>query len=314
MHDLANVFLSYYVKEFDRIRRENVNLAHYTNILSGYSILKKKEIWLRNITKMSDNMEVKWGLELFKIFLYDNNNLLYNRLTDALAKAHKDAKYWKLVIDDMIDNFYEKYAQNTYILSLTEYSNKNIDINLFKNFCKDEGIIFVFNSNCNNKFTEMLNLTRVVYFDGSTFKRHFNDFIEFIETNKESIESCNLKDVEELLKQAIFYAILSIKHPSFKDENEWRIVYCSEFGNYNILSDLIVDDNVEIKGNLEKIYKINLDLLNKNNLLCNVISIYEQNEFEQLLNQEINKWQTFNNENFVEYKIEKQFKLKTKKI
>lgn len=314
MHDLANVFLSYYVKEFNRIRRENINLAHYTNILSGYSILKKKEIWLRNITNMSDNMEVKWGLELFKIFLYDNNNLLYNRLTEALAQAHKDVKYWKLVIDEMVDNFYEKYAKNTYILSLTEFSNKNIDFNLFKSFCKDEGLIFIFNDNYNNEVVKTLNLSRVAYFNGLEFKKYFIKFIESIETNKNSIESCNLKDVEELFKQAIFYAILSIKHPSFKEENEWRIVYCSEFGNYSILSNLITNDNVEIKGNLEKIYKINLDLLNTNNLLCNIVSIYEENEIEQLLNREINKWQTFNNKNFVEFKIEKQFKLKTKKI
>lgn len=54
--------------------------------------------------------------------------------------------------------------------------------------------------------------------------------------------------------------------------------------------------------------------MNTNNLLCNIVSIYEENEIEQLLNREINKWQTFNNKNFVEFKIEKQFKLKTKKI
>lgn len=313
MHQLANIFLPYYVKEFERISRENVNLAHYTNLLSGYSILKNKEIWLRNITKMNDNMEVKWGLELFKIFLYDNNNLLYNKLLEALAKAHKDVNYWKLIIDEMIDNFYETYAENTYILSLTEWDNKNVNNNLFNTFCRDEGMIFIFNINSDDDFGKMLNLSRVAYFNGLEFKKYFIEFIESIEKNTELIKKYKLEDVEELFKQAIFYAILSIKHPSFKIENEWRIVYCSKFGNYSRLSNLIVDDYVEIKGELEKVYKINLDLLSRHNLLSNIISAYNQNKIEELL-KKMKIWNTFNNENFIEYKVEKEFVLRTNNL
>ena len=314
MHDLAKIFLSYYVKEFERIRRKNINLAHYTHILSGYSILKKKEIWLRNITKMNDNMEVKWGLELFKIFLYDNNNLLYNKLLKALARAHKDVNYWKLIIDEMIDNFYETYAENTYILSLTEWDNKNVNNNLFNTFCRDEGMIVIFNINSDDDIGKMLNLSRVAYFNGLEFKEYFIKFIESIEKNTEFIKKYKLEDVKELFKQAIFYAILSIKHPCFIEENEWRVVYCSKFGNYGNSSNLIVEDNVEIKGGLEKVYKINLNLLSKHNLLSNIISAYNQNYIEELLQKEIKSWNTFDNEKFIEYKVKKEFVIRTNNL
>lgn len=210
MRSLDEIFLSYYLKERNRIYKNGISLAHYTNILPGYLILKSKEIWLRNITKMNDYMEVKWGLELFKIFLYDNDMLLYRRLTTILAKAHKDNNYWEQVIDELIDNFYEKYAINTYILSLTENINKNLNEDLFNKFCRDQGLIFVFNSNYYGKFNKILNLSRVAYFNGLGFKNKFIDFIKNIENNVDLIKKNKLENVEEAFKKAIFYAILSI--------------------------------------------------------------------------------------------------------
>ena len=88
VHPLAYVFLPYYTKELTRIYQYNINLAHYTRLDAGVSILNDKEIWLRNITKMNDDQEVRCGLKLFEKFLH-NNFSLYNELINVMGNIGK---------------------------------------------------------------------------------------------------------------------------------------------------------------------------------------------------------------------------------
>lgn len=296
IHPLAYVFLPYYVKELTRIYIYNINLAHYTKLDAGISILNNKEIWLRNITKMNDDQEVKCGLKLFKDFLC-NNYYLYNDLINIMGNIGKNKEYWNDLLDDLIENFYEKYAKHTYILSLTEYKYvQTINLDLFHRFCGDKGIAFVFNSKFVNPYSEILNLSRVVYFNELEFR---NEFIKLISSIKRKIDylkggKYDIDLIEYFFKQAIFFAILSIKSPEFKIENEWRIVYCDKINNKDSSNEIIVEDNKKIKGQIEKIYKIKFDKLGEFDLVKNIIAVNCTKKEIANIEDKINEWKYYN--------------------
>lgn len=296
IHPLAYVFLPYYVKELTRIYLCNINLAHYTKLDAGISILNNKEIWLRNITKMNDDQEVKCGLKLFKDFLY-NNYSLYNDLINIMDSIGKNKEYWNNLLDELIENFYEKYAKHTYILSLTEYKYvQTINLDLFYRFCRGKGITFVFNSKFVNPYSKILNLSRVVYFNELEFRNEFIKLISSIKQNVDYLKSDkhDIDLIEHFFKQAIFFAILSIKSPEFKIENEWRIVYCDKINNKDSTNEIIVEDNKKIKGQIEKIYKIKFDKLGKFDLVKNIIAVNCTKKEIANIEDKINNWKYYN--------------------
>ena len=71
-------------------------------------------------------------------------------------------------------------------------------------------------------------LSRVLYCNEIEFKQYLNQFIESLENNVEVLSKIDVRTFENLFKQAILFAILSIKNPAFKEENEWRIIYCDK--------------------------------------------------------------------------------------
>ena len=299
---LAYVFLPYYTKELTRIYKYNINLAHYTKLDSGISILNNKKIWLRNITKMNDIQEVKCGLKLFKNFIY-SNYWLYSDLINVMGNIGRNNKYWKEVLNDLIENFYEKYAKHTYILSLTEHKKDQIiNVDLFHRFCLDKGISFVFNSKFSNPYSEILNLSRVVYFDEAEFRNEFIKLVDAIKKNVDNLKSrkYSISLIEYFFRQAIFFAILSIKSPEYRIENEWRIVYCDKY-IFNIPNKIIVKDNQIIKGQMETIYKIKFENFVEFGLIKNIIAINCEKEEIMDIENKINEWKYYNG--ILDYKI-----------
>lgn len=59
----------------------------------------------------------------------------------------------------------------------------------------------------------------------------------------------------------LLFAIISIKHPSFAEEREWRLIYhptASE--DLSHAGGIVEKDVVDIGGSLEEVYKINLSI------------------------------------------------------
>ena len=65
---LYSIFMPWYVERMSKIAENNQKLVHYTSAATALSILKNKEIWMRNTRCMNDFSEVRYGLVLFTRF------------------------------------------------------------------------------------------------------------------------------------------------------------------------------------------------------------------------------------------------------
>lgn len=97
---LTEIFFPYYNREIERIRKENIKFAYYTDLTTTMSILKNQEIWLRNVMLMNDYFEVKQGLELLKYYLIEKN--YKDKLIKILTAIGNDKSYWENVLKEFL--------------------------------------------------------------------------------------------------------------------------------------------------------------------------------------------------------------------
>lgn len=61
-------------KRTDDVLSNHIRLAHYTTESTLMQIIRNKEIWLRNTSRMNDSMEIKYGVNGLAKALAENGN------------------------------------------------------------------------------------------------------------------------------------------------------------------------------------------------------------------------------------------------
>ena len=59
----ASIFFPHAVRRMHEVQRVASRFVHYTTAEAAVSILRNREIWMRNATTMSDFMEVEHGFQ-----------------------------------------------------------------------------------------------------------------------------------------------------------------------------------------------------------------------------------------------------------
>lgn len=269
--ELTKIIFPYYYSELRRIKNNGVNLAYYTDLSTVFLILKNQELWLRNVMCMNDYTEVKQGLEILRTYLNDDE-YYRNKLLDVLCKIGKDRKYWEDVLNKLLNDKVEAYFLHTYIACFTEHKADDNDgnLNMFRVYGRNKGAAMIFAD-----FMDLdapVALSRVLYCNEIEFKEYLDQFIESLENNVDILSKIDEKNFENLFNQAILFAILSVKNPAFKEENEWRIIYCDNLLRNPEYSKIYELDVQVINSLPQKICKLKFkDKLNFKNLLRNII-------------------------------------------
>lgn len=266
---LTEIFFPYYNREIERIRKENIKFACYTDLTTTMSILKNQEIWLRNVMLMNDYFEVKQGLELLKYYLIEKN--YKDKLIKILTAIGNDKSYWENVLKEFLKDNEPAYFLHTYIACFTEHQVCEYDgrLSMFRAYGRGNGSVLIFNAN--SKLNLQIDVSKVLYCDKEDFKAYLDEFIISLEKNICKLKYEKIEIVGNLLKQAILFAILSIKHPGFKEEKEWRIIYCDKIMKNPEYNKIYKPALEVINGVPQKIYKLNLNNIMIANLLDEVI-------------------------------------------
>lgn len=272
---IMSILFPYYYSEVQRIKKDNVNLAYYTDLSTVNLIFKNKELWLRNVMCMNDYTEVKQGLKILRKYLKDND-YYKNKLLDVLCKIVKDKKYWEDILDEFLKHNEYTYFLYTYIACFTEHKADDNDgnLNMFRVYGRNKGTAMIFADFMNLDVPVVL--SRVLYCGENEFENYIKQFIKSIEDNLQYLSlylsKYGLKNFENLFKQAILFAILSIKNPAFKEENEWRIIYCDKLMFNQECSKFYKLEVETVNGLPQKIYKLKFeDKLQFSNLLKKII-------------------------------------------
>lgn len=261
----------------DHAKRNHRKFVHYTSAEAALSIINKKEVWLRNSSAMNDYSEIGYGEMLFRsVFHSDSDAAQMSRtILDSISPG----------LHDRLAQYFEQRAPQrrhfTYLISVSEHGPYELKpgmlvdqgeerygrLSMWRAYGRDRvGVALVFNPQALLSPTEAINAytSPVQYVEQGDFNHLYSSVLLRAERRAEELRQLPEGWFEQNLQRFIDNAALSLKHPGFSEEREWRITYSANPDVEHVSDDefnsesRIKRDFVCINGLPQRIYKIPL--------------------------------------------------------
>lgn len=259
-------------KREEDVQSNHILLAHYTTESTLMKIIKNKEIWLRNTSRMNDRMEIKYGVNSLAAALNKNENM--DRFKSFLKDVFDgDSSYINPIANFILERQYID-QHITYIACLSEHHAHPDDheekygrLSMWRAYGNRSGVALLFKPSILTLPQGVIYFSPVEYWEQNEIARAVTDKIKFLHSCKLEVReyirqsSNNKNEFFYLMIRMLLFAIISIKHPSFAEEREWRLIYhptASE--DLSHAGGIVEKDVVDIGGSLEEVYKINLSI------------------------------------------------------
>lgn len=254
------------IYELDIQRREKLessggNLAYYTDAATAISIIRNKNIWMRNARMMNDWSEVSYATSV--IFKLLNNNIFRDKLSKSLCGFHRNLE---AILLDTINTHATNAQFNTYLVCLTEHDKHNEDdllgrLSMWRAYGRDCPVALVVNRDAvlNNDVEIEPAIYPVEYLNHEEIEEKLFDLIDTIRKHQNAISIDQLKRTADDIFKAIFVSMISTKNKGFNEEKEWRLVlnrsiWVSNDGTLETPSSIEI-----INGEPQEIYKLSIE-------------------------------------------------------
>ena len=241
--------------------KKNAQLAYYTNAATAFSIIKNKEIWMRNARCMNDWSEVQYGRDLLISTL--RNEYFSTLLNNCLSKfnPHLSSTLNEIILRQ-INNIFEQ----TYLTCLTEhhpgkYEDKIGRLSMWRAYggnspvalviCKDKAI--------SDDIDVEPEIFPVEYTTSEQFKSNLYNDITRIGDQAEPIADENCKYVADQIFKILFFYMICSKHPGFHEEKEWRLTANRHVWQLNEGTKETPSGVEVIDGTPQRVFKFSID-------------------------------------------------------
>ena len=214
-------------------------LYHYCSLPTFKNILDNKSIWLSDIRKSNDSLELKWIMGQCQLYMLKS-------WTDYVAAVQKE-RGMDIVSHEHFEMFQKLYDlakdydaeddTKNWVFCLSEKAD---DLGQWRGYADDgKGIAIGFNSAFLRKVNIIGDSIRDTAVDFNFSKVHYSTkdvdklFYNTVGLSKITVNSAP-DDVIALMKRAVVYSYIyapQYKNQNFKDEKEWRIVYSMFLSN-----------------------------------------------------------------------------------
>ncbi len=205
------------------VRDRHLLFAHYTSAESALGILSGRSLWLRNAAVMNDHSEIAHGRAILDVLIEGD---LGKRMWTVLDNAHDG------VSNDIRARYYHEahYAREmTFMSSLCEHDHDDSlgRLSMWRAYGgQTAGVALVFNSHVVTEtgFDLGIYASPVLYGRAAEVNAELRRVVEAIEANAHVISAVDRMMVADVLSNALRFALLSTKHPGFREEREWRLI------------------------------------------------------------------------------------------
>lgn len=230
--------------------------VHYTSAESALKIIKTKKFWMRNTNCMSDFREVQHGLDILNQFFGVSEKK--EQLLNALEKCAPGAAH------EAIEKFTQCWGNiehSTYITSILEHDvqeDTHGRLSMWRAFGgQPSRVALVLNIPWQSTGAWALNLlfSPVSYLSQQEAFNNIEQVTKNIEENCEFLQHQNFDVITMQVFNLLLESVTCFKHEGFREEREWRAIYCPEIFPSNLM-----ESSIEVvSGVPQVIYKIPLD-------------------------------------------------------
>lgn len=221
---LSQLFSPEIYERFKSARENGVRFVQYTSAESAYKMIKGKCIWLRNTKCMNDYMEIEFGIErIIDFFTSDEGKPLWGAF-DAVhqglsAKIKSDFDTWRFDL-----------SQETYVACVSEHDDSEDKLgrlSMWRAYGSKSGVAIVVNPDAMLSDSDATHAYTfpVFYKTDVEIKGLFRGFVKRISESSEFLKQIPRDTIAFYAFSLLQAFSLSLKHPAFREEREWRIVY-----------------------------------------------------------------------------------------
>jgi hypothetical protein len=270
-----SIFMPHAARETaNAINSESFDFAHYTSadtlmrILDGGSENNPPKIWMRNARAMNDVEEVRHGYRRIEASL--NRDDRNKRLVEALESVNQEAAQQAFYI---FRSHFENHLDQTYITCMTthdELENKIGRLSMWREYGKGSvGVAVVLNkapfltpSDALGAYT-----SPVAYHTDHELDADIETVIQNVNENREWLQSIDPDLVKENIFGMLSFGVTCLKHPGFREEREWRIIFNPKMRDKGAIPKI----RQTVNGAPQNIYTLQMkDILTENDSLTGI--------------------------------------------
>ena len=213
-------------------------LYHYTSQTGLLGIISKKSIWATAINYLNDTLEFKYSMKLIKEELQWFSDQIKN---GELGEVEEESKYFEMIHDLFENSISQKFIKDHFYIFVFSFSENGDLLSQWRAYCSENS---GFNIGFDLKLIQEVvrkqgfYISRCLYDPGeqkAAIKHLFRQwgllYIENMdgfsalakENNIDGLTNAVMEVASELI-DAIVHLCPLLKHPSFAEEKEWRLV------------------------------------------------------------------------------------------
>jgi hypothetical protein len=236
---------------------QELRFVHYTSAEAALKIIKSKRLWMRNTNCMADYREVQHGFDILNGFFSDKPK------TDAFIAA-LDACVPGVAQEaiTLFNRWWNDIRFNTFITSVSEHDDAEDlhgRLSMWRAFGMSTArvaVVFKVPKVSAGALALRLIFSPVAYLTEEQTHAVLAEVIANLGTSRDFLTSIDRQLVVEVVFMMLLAGVTCLKHEGFREEREWRAIYCPRF-----YSSPLMESAIEVVGGVPQlIYKLPLDV------------------------------------------------------
>lgn len=221
---LEDIFMPHIAKGKRQVSDDGNQYIHYTSAENALNILNSQQLWLRNPSCMNDYMEIAHGHQMLLKFFRNEDNR--NKFVSAIDEYEEGIAQQ---IFDSFDEWWEKIKHDTFIASISVHpkdEDQHGRLSMWRAYGSESGKAALILNNPPQRSPKLsVIMSPAAYFTEKELEIELLEIISAINENIDYLKTLQKETVFGTVIAALIILAVCLKHPGFKEEQEWRLIY-----------------------------------------------------------------------------------------
>jgi hypothetical protein len=219
------IFFPFASQKLAEARNQNMRFVHYSSAEAAMKLLSGRELWMRKSSFMNDFTEIEHGRRCLARTFHGPLGTRFLAALDQIAAGLGQEAV------DIFNSWLPDFVQNTFLACFSEHRGGHEDkfgrLSMWRAYGGVTGVAMVIHGKPFVTPSDALQATSspVAYLGPDDFEAKFAEVTDGIEANVDLLATRDRAAVREHVIQMFRYVTICTKHPGFKEELEWRIIY-----------------------------------------------------------------------------------------
>ena len=220
---ITHIFFPFTEQKKLDVKSAGCRFVYYTTADTATSILRNKQIWMRNTAAMKDYLEVEHGFDCLNAVCKTEPGNSFNAALNACFPGLADE------VRDFFNGWLPSIRRDTYITCLSEHlpeEDQHGRLSMWRAYGGQTGVALVLNGAVMFSNSGALNVfsSPVAYLNPDAFAAQFEQVVKSMKCEVDYVKSLGCEVVKQIVFNMLRFAVLCTKHPGFHEEREWRVV------------------------------------------------------------------------------------------